>query len=352
MDIKHQSGGLSRRGGGGGRGGGYVVYSTFFKSECYANCLFYLDDSLVASDLEITARLRRALVLGVLRDHAAVVDLIPTTMLHLHLTVITRDTLLGISICFLVYFFFYYFFLVAFCTFPLSLLLMRTERKEKKKKNLPSPWIQLSLLGFVAFSLLSWEAEFSLRPTSFYVACTAVGDLSLYPTSPNNALTRWDGFFFLRWRHQRWANKTGIFFVFLSFFFYLNQQLFGWRPCLLCQFSQEDTAAMLQPVTATPRLTLITLPPTGGVASKRRQTFDGDYYKSVWPPPGTGKKKSPFFFLLHAGRWKWGRSVLNAENAFSTKKKNNFDVGSDLELFFVFFFPELYLRLLNVFLYA
>ena len=119
MDIKHQSGGLSRRGGGGGRGGGYVVYSTFFdKSECYANCLFYLDDSLVALDLEITARLRRALVLGVLRDHAAVVDLIPTTMLHLHLTVITRDTLLGISICFLVYFFFIIFFSLPSARFP------------------------------------------------------------------------------------------------------------------------------------------------------------------------------------------------------------------------------------------
>ena len=279
MDIKHQSGGLSRRGGGGGRGGGYVVYSTFFKSECYANCLFYLDDSLVALDLEITARLRRALVLGVLRDHAAVVDLIPTTMLHLHPTVITRDTLLGISICFLVYFFYYFFSRCLLHVSPFSFA-NADRTKRKKKKNLPSPWIQLSLLGFVAFSLLSWEAEFSLRPTSFYVACTAVGDLSLYPTSPNNALTRWDGFF-LRWRHQRWANKTGIFLSFCLFFFYLNQQLFGWRPCLLCQFSQEDTAAMLQPVTATPRLTLITLPPTGGVASKRRQTFDGDYYKSV-----------------------------------------------------------------------
>ena len=48
------------------------------------------------------------------------------------------------------------------------------------------------------------------------------------------------------------------------------------------------------------------------------------------------------------------RSVcLKCRECFLNKKKNNnFDVGSDLELFFVFFFPELYLRLLNVFLYA
>ena len=172
MDIKHQSGGLSRRGGGGGRGGGYVVYSTFFKSECYANCLFYLDDSLVALDLEITARLRRALVLGVLRDHAAVVDLIPTTMLHLHLTVITRDTLLGISICFLVYFF-YYFFLVAFCTFPLSLLLMRTERKEKKKK----PSITLNSVIFIGFCGIFFTVLGSrvLSATHVFLCCLHCG---------------------------------------------------------------------------------------------------------------------------------------------------------------------------------
>lgn len=40
---------------------------------------------------------------------------------------------------------------------------------------------------------------------------------------------------------------------------------------------------------------------------------------------------------LWTGRWKWGWSVKNAENAFS----NIFDVGSDLEYFFVFFFRTL-----------
>ena len=174
MDIKHQSGGLSRRGGGGGRGGGYVVYSTFFdKSECYANCLFYLDDSLVALDLEITARLRRALVLGVLRDHAAVVDLIPTTMLHLHPTVITRDTLLGISICFLVYFFYYFFSRCLLHVSPFSFANAdRTKRKKKKK-----PSITLNSVIFIGFCGIFFTVLGSrvLSATHVFLCCLHCG---------------------------------------------------------------------------------------------------------------------------------------------------------------------------------
>ncbi len=121
MDMKHQSGGLNRRGGGGRGGGGYVVihFPRFQFPLMIYLLVFLLDDSLVVSDLEITVRLRRDLVPEVLWDHAAVVDLIPTTVRHLHLTVKTRSNSCDLkSSCLFYTCIIISLFLVAFCTLP------------------------------------------------------------------------------------------------------------------------------------------------------------------------------------------------------------------------------------------
>ena len=80
-----------------------------------------------------------------------------------------------------------------------------------------------------------------------------------------------------------WKSELGFFVLFPSLFppwphpllcLACNWQLFGWRPCLPCPFSQEDTAVtevMVRPVT-TLRPTA-TLHPIGG-ASKREKSLD------------------------------------------------------------------------------
>lgn len=114
--------------------------------------------------------------------------------------------------------------------------------------------------------------------------------------------------------------------------------MFGWRPCLLCQFSQEDMAVTLQVAMVTHRLTLITPLRIGGASKESRRK----------PRPATtfcwrkGKKQTNKTTLLMRRSF----SIRDGGNEVGLKmprkcvfSTNNFDVGSDLDLSFVLFSP-------------
>lgn len=89
---------------------------------------------------------------------------------------------------------------------------------------------------------------------------------------PNNALTRkkmlrWLFLFLLLVRRAGVEQiRTGVSFV--SCLLHINQQSSGWRPCLLCQFSQEDTAVTRRAATAA---TLRRRATTGGANKRARR---------------------------------------------------------------------------------